>query len=75
VELARQYGATDIVDYKQGDATEQMMTLTGGQPVDNVLVASGGSASEQSPALHRWTVECPSGLSHTDAICIRSSAD
>ena len=47
VALAKQYGATDIVDYKQGDVTEQIMTLTSGHPVDSVLVASGGSASEQ----------------------------
>ena len=32
VELARQYGATDIVDDKQGDVTEQIMALTGAGP-------------------------------------------
>lgn len=46
VELARQYGATDIIDYKKGDVLEQVMTLTGGKPVDSVLIASGGGASD-----------------------------
>jgi threonine dehydrogenase-like Zn-dependent dehydrogenase len=46
VELARRYGATDIVDYKKGDVAEQVLALTGGEPVDSVLIASGGSASD-----------------------------
>ncbi|MFF1257376.1 zinc-binding dehydrogenase [Streptomyces sp. NPDC058321] len=45
--LASQYGATDLVDYKQGDVYEQIMALTGGVQVDSALVASGGSASDQ----------------------------
>jgi threonine dehydrogenase-like Zn-dependent dehydrogenase len=46
VELARQYGATDIIDYKNGPILDQVMALTKGQPVDSVLIASGGEASE-----------------------------
>lgn len=46
-ELARFYGASDIVDYHDGDVYEQIMELTGGQPVDSALIASGGSASDQ----------------------------
>ncbi|MEJ5145335.1 zinc-binding dehydrogenase [Sphingobacterium sp. MYb388] len=46
VELAKQYGATDIIDYKDGDILEQVMALTANQPVDSVLIASGGDASE-----------------------------
>ena len=46
VKLARTYGATDVVDYRKGDSEAQVMTLTGGKPVDSVLVASGGSASK-----------------------------
>ena len=46
VELARKYGATDVVDYRQGEIGAQVMALTGGRPVDSALVASGGSASE-----------------------------
>ena len=40
VTLARQYGATDIVDYKKGSIIDRLLTLTGGQPVDSVLIAS-----------------------------------
>lgn len=46
VELAMKYGATDIIDYRNGDIESQVMELTGGKPVDSVLVASGGSASQ-----------------------------
>jgi isopropanol dehydrogenase (NADP+) len=45
IELARLYGATDIVDYTQGDVAEQVLALIGGQPVDSVLIASGGKAT------------------------------
>jgi threonine dehydrogenase-like Zn-dependent dehydrogenase len=75
VALARQYGATDIVDYKQGDVSEQIMSLTGGRPVDSVLVASGGSASEQiSMALKLVKfgghVACVSGFFGDDVVTI-----
>jgi threonine dehydrogenase-like Zn-dependent dehydrogenase len=46
-ELAKYYGATDIVDYHDGDVYEQIMALTGGKPVDSVMIASGGDANEQ----------------------------
>jgi threonine dehydrogenase-like Zn-dependent dehydrogenase len=46
MELAKNYGATDIVDYTQGDVLEQVMTLTGGEAVDSVLIASAGQASD-----------------------------
>ena len=46
-DMARFYGATDIIDYTQGDVFEQVMELTGGQTVDSTLIASGGSASKQ----------------------------
>jgi threonine dehydrogenase-like Zn-dependent dehydrogenase len=45
--LAEHYGATDLVDYKRGDVHDQVMALTRGEQVDSVLVASGGSASDQ----------------------------
>ena len=42
--LAREYGATDIVDYHNGETVRQIMNLTDGQGVDAVVVA-GGNAS------------------------------
>jgi threonine dehydrogenase-like Zn-dependent dehydrogenase len=41
VRLAREYGATDIVSYKEGDVGEQIMELTGGKGVDAAIVAGG----------------------------------
>lgn len=45
--IARIYGATDIVDYKDGDVYEQIMALTGGKNPDGVLICSAGSATSQ----------------------------
>lgn len=47
LELAREYGATDVVDYKAGSTLDQVLALTDGEPVDAVLVASGGSVSDK----------------------------
>lgn len=47
VELAKYYGANDVINYKEGDVLEQLNKLTGGVPVDSTLIASGGSASSQ----------------------------
>jgi len=43
VELAKEYGATDIVSYKDGDLIEQIMALTGGKGADAAIVAGGGA--------------------------------
>ena len=40
VELAKEYGATHIVNYRNGDIVEQIMTLNGG-PVDKIIIAGG----------------------------------
>lgn len=39
--LAKRFGATDIVDFTQGDPVEQIMDLTGGQGVDGAVEAFG----------------------------------
>ena len=44
-DIARQYGASDIVNYKNGDIVEQIFKLTGGKPVDSVLVTGGNADS------------------------------
>lgn len=41
VAIAKEYGATDIINYKQGDIGEQILDLTGGKGVDRVIVAGG----------------------------------
>ncbi len=40
-DLAKVYGATDIVDFTQGDAVEQIMDATGGEGVDAAVEAFG----------------------------------
>ena len=44
-ETAKSYGATRIIDYKNGDIAEQILDLTDGRGVDRVIVA-GGNAEE-----------------------------
>lgn len=41
VQVAKEYGATDIVNYREGDIVEQIMKKTGGKGVDRVVIAGG----------------------------------
>ena len=43
VELAKEYGATDIISYKKGNIVEQVLELTNGQGADRVIIAGGGN--------------------------------
>ncbi|MDV2481843.1 NAD(P)-dependent alcohol dehydrogenase [Methanoculleus sp. Wushi-C6] len=42
VKVAKEYGATHIVNYKEGDTVEQIRNATNGEGVDAVIVAGGG---------------------------------
>lgn len=42
-ELAREYGADEIVDFEEGDPVEQIMDLTDGEGVDGAIEALGTS--------------------------------
>ncbi|MGM0590201.1 MAG: NAD(P)-dependent alcohol dehydrogenase [Halobacteriota archaeon] len=44
-DLARAYGADDIVDFEAGDAVEQIMDLTDGEGVDAAIEALGHAAT------------------------------
>lgn len=44
-QVAREYGATDIINYRDGDLVEQIMDKTNGKGVDKAIVA-GGTATE-----------------------------
>ncbi len=46
IETAKYYGATDIVNYREGDITEQVMRLTNGNGVDATIVAGGEKGGE-----------------------------
>ena len=41
VEVAKKYGATDIINYREGAIDEQVRELTDGAGVDSVIVAGG----------------------------------
>ena len=40
-DLAREFGATDIINYREGDIVEQIMEKTHGAGVDRIVVAGG----------------------------------
>ena len=42
VELAKEYGASEIVDYHHGDVPEQVLEMTDGIGPDSVILAGGG---------------------------------
>jgi threonine dehydrogenase-like Zn-dependent dehydrogenase len=55
VEAARFYGATDIVNYKDGDITKQVYDLTNKRGADRCIVAGGDeTALGQAVAMVRW---------------------
>lgn len=55
VELARFYGATDIVNYKEGNVERRVHALTEKNGADCVICAGGGSdALGQAVAMARW---------------------
>jgi len=41
IEIAKEYGATEIINYKNGSILEQVMGLTNGEGVDKVIIAGG----------------------------------
>ncbi|SKC36920.1 NAD(P)-dependent alcohol dehydrogenase [Maledivibacter halophilus] len=41
IEIAKEYGATDIINYKEGSIVEQIMSKTKGKGVDKVIIAGG----------------------------------
>lgn len=41
VALAKEYGATDIISYKEGNIAKQILTLTGGRGTDATIIAGG----------------------------------
>lgn len=45
VKVAKEYGATDIISYKEGDILDQVMDLTNGQGADKVIIAGGKTDS------------------------------
>lgn len=45
IDLALEFGATDVINYRKGDIVEQIMEKTKGEGVDKVIVAGGDNAT------------------------------
>jgi len=45
VQIAKEYGATDIINYRDGGIVEQVMAATCGKGVDRVIIAGGDNDS------------------------------
>lgn len=41
IDVAKAYGATDIINYREGDIVQQIMEKTNGKGVDRVVIAGG----------------------------------
>ena len=41
IEIAKEYGATDIINYREGDIVDQIMEKTQGKGVDKVIIGGG----------------------------------
>ena len=50
-EAARHYGATDIINYRDGDIVRQIMDKTHGKGVDKVIVAGGDAENTFAQAI------------------------
>ena len=50
-ETAKHYGATDVINYREGDIVEQILEKTGGKGVDRVIIAGGTSEETFAQAI------------------------
>ncbi len=41
IQIAKEYGATHIINYKDGDIVKQILDITNGKKVDKVIIAGG----------------------------------
>ena len=44
-DLAREFGATDVINYREGDIVEQILEKTRGKGVDRIVIAGGDNAT------------------------------
>ena len=65
VEVAKKYGATDIVDYHNGRISDQILEATNGQGVDKVLIAGGNAADTFEEAVRMLSRVVQLGTSTT----------
>ena len=68
--LAREYGATVIIDYTDGPVDQQVLELTGGRKVDRVIIAGG---PEDILAAAYRVVKCGGNISNVAGYDFSSS--
>ena len=73
VEAAKKYGATDIINYRDGSIVEQVMEKTGGRGVDRVIIA-GGDVNTMSQAITMLKRAAASETSTTSAVATASAS-
>lgn len=65
VELAKYYGATDIISYKDGNVVEQVRALTNGIGVDSTIIAGGnGEVITQAYDMTRYGIGTISNVNY-----------
>lgn len=65
VKLARMYGATDVISYKDGNLVEQIKQMTDGVGVDAVIIAGGdGSVLSQAYDITRYGIGTISNINY-----------
>lgn len=65
VELAKKYGATDVLSYKEGDVVSRIKEMTGGVGVDATIVAGGpAEVLEQAYDMTRYGVGTISNVNY-----------
>lgn len=65
VKLAKQYGATEVLSYKNGDIVEQVLKLTDGIGPDSVIIAGGGDeVFEQAVDMVRYGIGTISNVNY-----------
>lgn len=65
VELAKMYGATDVVSYKDGNLVEQIKQMTNGVGVDATIIAGGdGTVLSQAYDITRYGIGTISNINY-----------
>ena len=65
VELAREFGATDVLNYKDGDIVERVKEMTGGLGADSVVICGGrDEAFSQAVDMVRYGIGTVSNVNY-----------
>lgn len=65
VELAKKYGATDVISYKDGDVVQRVMEFTNGIGVDSTIIAGGnGEVLTQAYDMTRYGIGTISNINY-----------